>query len=321
MGRVFTFSGVLQEVYGRFATAPLSFGHGTDNAWDEAVALLVAVTGLPDTKSSLGVPLTPDQVAKIRNLAQRRVEERRPLAYLLGKARYCGEHFHVPEGVMVPRSPIGPWLMGEPEKWIRPPARILDLCCGSGCLGILAAKRFPNASVVRADVDPLALSTARWNIVAQGLEDRVETRASDLFGGFLPSQEFELILCNPPYVDACELNALPPEYAWEPALGLDGGNDGLTLMNRVIEEVSGFLAEGGALIGEVGEGVKRLEARWPDVPFFWPDLPSGGTGVFLLAAEDTPKKPKQFPTGCARTKKRKEHAGRSVARGIRKELA
>ena len=344
------FSEVLREVHQRFAAAPLSFGHGTDNAWDEAVALVLGVTGLPDAQSSLDTGLREELAAAIRNLAERRVGERAPLAYLLGKTPYCGETFHVPEGIVVPRSPIGPLLMDGLQPWVEAPARILDLCCGSGCLGILAAKRFPNARVVLADIDPLAVATARRNIAAHGLEGRVEALRSDLFAGLLdgfpgkvgvpndrkagvpedtspekvvvpeaegrtvgvtkdgkvgvpnsggtagvakehtgvPSRVFDLILCNPPYVDADAMSALPPEFACEPALGLDGGSDGLALINRVIGAVSGFLAEQGVLVGEVGEGAGRLEARWPGLRFFWPDLPQGGAGVFLLRAGDAP---------------------------------
>ena len=319
------FSEALHEVHRRFAAAPLSYGQGTDNAWDEAVALMLGVTGLRDARSCLDARLEEDQAATIRNLAERRVKERRPLAYLLGSTPYCGEPFHVPEGVVVPRSPIGTLLVDGLRPWVESPARILDLCCGSGCLGILAAKRFPQARVVLADIDPLAISTARRNVTAHGLENRLQTLQSDLFSGLhagVPGQmevpadadagptvlppskgeapcvphaggsvsggRYDLILCNPPYVDASGMETLPPEFALEPALGLDGGSDGLALMNRVIGEASAFLTGQGVLIGEVGEGAGRLEACWPGVPFFWPDLPAGGTGVFLLHAGDAP---------------------------------
>ena len=297
------FSEVLYEAHRRFAAAELSYGHGTGNAWDEAVALVVGVTGLPDDKSSLDAPLSDEQAATIRALARRRVQERRPLAYLLGRAAYCGEQFRVPEGIVVPRSPIGRLLVDGLRPWVLAPTRILDLCCGSGCLGILAARRFPAAHAVVADIDPLAVSTARRNVAAHGLNDRVRAWRSDLFAGVREAHEtervaepdnhaagcrFDLILCNPPYVDSDGMNDLPPEFAYEPAAGLDGGSDGLVLMNRVIERASEFLTDGGVLVGEVGEGAARLEARWPGIPFFWPDLPAGGTGVFLLNAADAP---------------------------------
>ena len=313
---------LLREVRERFAAAPLHYGHGTDNAWDEAVALVLGVTGLPDAESSLDSALDEQTVAAVREIAARRVVERQPLAYLLGKASYCGETFHLSPGIVVPRSPIGPLLGDGLRPWIAAPERILDLCCGSGCLGILAARRFPGARVVLADLDPLAVATARRNVAAHALEDRVTVIRSDLFAGVLeiagkvgvpnsgkvgvpnsgkagvpnetaneetiPGRGFDLILCNPPYVDAGAMAALPEEYAHEPAMGLDGGVDGLAIMNRVIGEVSRYLITRGTLVGEVGDAAGRLEQRWPRLPFVWPDLPAGGAGVFLLPAADAP---------------------------------
>ena len=295
---------VLGEVQARFAAAPLSYGHGTDNAWDEAVALVLGVTGLPDCDASLNAPVGEKDVADIRALAERRVAERQPLAYLLGRAPYCGERFHVAPGVVVPRSPIGPLLVDGLRPWLDAPARILDLCCGSGCLGITAAKRFPDARVIMADIDALAVATARRNVAAHGLKGRVEVLRSDLFAA-LPKKAageaatdepvgvaeasapaFDLILCNPPYVDAAAMAELPAEFAHEPALGLAGGSDGLAVMNRVLDDAARYLARDGLLVGEVGEGGGRLERRWPRLPFFWPDLPQGGKGVFLLRAAD-----------------------------------
>ena len=376
---------VLREVHERFAAAPLRYGQGTDNAWDEAVALVLGVAGLPDIEASLDSPLSEQEAAEIRGLAERRVAERQPLAYLLGRAPYCGETFAVSPGVVVPRSPIGPLLRSGLSPWVDAPTRILDLCCGSGCLGILAAKQFPNARVVLADIDPLAVATARRNIAAHGLEGRVAALHSDLFADIsqrekvgvptrkkvgvpntvsierkgmgvpntgvparekvgvptggegtmgkvdvpekgvgapkasgkvcvpewervgvpntvgaerkgvgvpkkvgAPERAFNLILCNPPYVDAEAMASLPAEFAQEPALGLAGGGDGLAIMNRVLGEVSRYLANDGVLVGEVGDAAERLEAEWPRLPFFWPDLPDGGAGVFLLRAADTP---------------------------------
>ena len=330
---------VLREVHERFAAAPLRYGQGTDNAWDEAVALVLGVAGLPDVEASLDSPLSEQEAAEIRGLAERRVAERQPLAYLLGRAPYCGETFAVSPGVVVPRSPIGPLLRSGLSPWVDAPTRILDLCCGSGCLGILAAKQFPNARVVLADIDPLAVATARRNIAAHGLEGRVAALRSDLFADIpqrekvgvptrkkvgvpktpgkvgvpewervgvpntvgaerkgvgvpkkvgVPERAFNLILCNPPYVDAEAMASLPAEFAQEPALGLAGGGDGLAIMNRVLGEVSRYLANDGVLVGEVGNAAERLEAEWPRLPFFWPDLPDGGAGVFLLRAADTP---------------------------------
>lgn len=315
---------ILDAVHQRFAAARLSYGQGTENAWDEAVALVLGVTGLPDVQSSLQSPVSETDAAAIRELARRRVTERLPLAWLLETAPYCGEFFHVPAGVVVPRSPIGPLLADSLNAWIGAPKRILDLCCGSGCLGIIAAKRFAKARVLLADIDAVALRAARCNVERHGLEHRVSVMRSDLFTGLprtpgiaagssqpaqsgspraadqggaaeavLPADAqpvagFDLILCNPPYVDAETMAALPREFSREPARGLAGGSDGLAVINRVLAEAAGYLSANGVLVGEVGEGMGRLEARWPRVPFFWPDLPAGGAGVFVLRAADAP---------------------------------
>ena len=300
---------LLREIQERFAAAPLQYGHGTDNAWDEAVALVLGVSGLPDSKSSMNTPIADSVVATIRELARRRIAERQPLAYLLGNAPYCGELFYVPPGVMVPRSPIGPLLRdGGLRPWLRAPRHILDLCCGTGCLGLVAAKIFPDAQVVLVDIDPLAVETTRRNIAEHRLAGRVVAVCSDLFAGLergvdranntstnsgeeidspvLGNPRFDLILCNPPYVDTDTMATLPPEFAQEPALGLAGGTDGLDLMNRVIGGCNPFLTEDGVLVGEVGDGATRLQASWPSLPFIWPDLPEGGEGVFVLLAAD-----------------------------------
>ena len=227
---------LLAEVHERFREAPLCYGQGTETAWDEATALVLGVTGLPDAPSSLDVRLDAATTAGIRRLAQRRVDERQPLAWLLGKTQYCGTWFVVEPGIVVPRSPIGPMLLEGLRPWLaRPPQRILDLCCGCGCLGLLAAKQFPAAKVTLVDADPRAASLVRRNAADLGLAARTEVACADLFDG-VPSGAFDLILCNPPYVDAADLRTLPPEFAHEPALGLAGGEDGLDIVRRVIDQ-------------------------------------------------------------------------------------
>ena len=274
---------LLAEVHERFRQAPLCYGQGTDNAWDEATALVLGVTGLPDAPPSLDARLDGATATRIRRLAQRRVDERQPLAWLLGKAQYCGAWFQVEPGVVVPRSPIGPMLQDGLRPWLaRPPQRILDLCCGSGCLGLLAAEQFPAAKVVLVDADPRAASLARRNAAALGLAGRAQAACADLFDG-APSDAFDLILCNPPYVDAADLGALPPEFAHEPALGLAGGEDGLDVVRRIIDQAPNHLEAGGLLVCEVGLNAWRVNRAWPSLPFIWPDLPSSGPAVFLLS--------------------------------------
>ncbi|MXW50437.1 MAG: 50S ribosomal protein L3 N(5)-glutamine methyltransferase [Gammaproteobacteria bacterium] len=276
---------LLAEVHERFREASLCYGQGTENAWDEATALVLGVTGLPDAPSSLDVRLDGKTTAGIRRLARRRVDERQPLAWLLGKTQYCGTWFAVDPGIVVPRSPIGPMLQDGLRPWLaRSPRRILDLCCGSGCLGLLAAEQFLAAKVTLVDADPRAASLARRNAAALGLAGRTEVVCADLFEG-IPLGAFDLILCNPPYVDAADLRTLPPEFAREPALGLAGGEDGLDVVRRVIDQAGTHLAEGGLLVCEVGMNAWRVNRTWPRLPFIWPDTPAGGADVFLLDAE------------------------------------
>ncbi len=257
------------------------FGHGFDNAWDEAVALVLSVTGLPDDRSVLGQALGGADAARIRSLAGRRIQERIPLAYLLGHCTFAGEKFLVEPGVIIPRSPIGALLCDRLSPWLRHrPGRILDLCCGSGCIGIVAAKAFPAATVDLADLDPKAVQLARRNVDAHGLKDRVRVHRSDLFDG-LPDGRWDLIVSNPPYVDRAEMAALPPEYRHEPVLSLAGGDDGLDLVVRILDALPQRLAPGGTFVCEVGASAPALERRYPRAHFLWPELPEGGEGVFI----------------------------------------
>lgn len=275
---------LLAEVHERFRQAPLCYGQGTDNAWDEATALVLGVTGLPDEPSSLEVRLDAGTEAEARRLAKRRVQERQPLAWLLGRTQYCGRWFTVEPGTVVPRSPIGPMLLDGLRPWLsRPPRRILDLCCGCGCLGLLALEQFPSAEAVLVDADPRAADLARRNSAALGLSARTAVACADLFDD-VPPGPFDLILCNPPYVDAADMRTLPAEFAQEPAFGLAGGDDGLAVVRRVIDQASAHLADGGLLVCEVGMNAGRVNGTWPRLPFIWPETPVGGADVFVLDA-------------------------------------
>lgn len=271
----------------RFHAEELFFGHGTDNAWDEARQLVLGALHLPYevADSYLDCRLEDDERAELQALLQRRITERVPAAYLLGEAWFCGLPFLVDERVLVPRSPIGelidrhfaPWLPDEP-------ARILDLCTGSGCLGIACAYEFPEAEVVLADLSFEALEVANRNIERHGLEERVYTVQGDGFDG-LPRQRFDLIVCNPPYVDAEDFAEMPAEYGHEPAMALACGADGLDLVRRLLAEAADHLTERGVLVIEVGNSQVHVEAAYPEVDFTWLDFERGGDGVFLLAAQ------------------------------------
>ncbi|MBB4821678.1 ribosomal protein L3 glutamine methyltransferase [Pseudomonas alcaligenes] len=270
----------------RFHAENLFFGHGTDNAWDEARQLVLGALHLPYevADSYLDCRLEDDERAHVQALLRRRILERVPVAYLLGEAWFCGMPFVVDERVLVPRSPIAELIQQNFEPWLAAePARILDLCTGSGCIGIAAAHAFPNAEVVLADLSFDALEVANLNIERHDLEDRVFTVQGDGFEG-LPNQRFDLILSNPPYVDAEDFADMPEEFQHEPAMGLACGDDGLDLVRRMLAEAADHLTERGTLIIEVGNSQVHVEALYPEVDFTWLEFAHGGHGVFLLSA-------------------------------------
>lgn len=272
----------------RFSEAELCFGHGTDNALDEAVMLVLHALHLqPDLPSVyLDSRLTENERREVIELLLRRVEERIPGAYLMGEAWFAGLPFYVNEQVLIPRSPIGELIEAGFEPWIGKltVSRILDLCTGSGCIGIASALRFSDAEVDLADISEPALALAGRNLARHGLEGRVRVIQSDLFRA-LEGRRYDIILSNPPYVSRQELAGLPREFRWEPNLGLEAGEDGLDVVKRVLREVSSYLAPGGIVIMEVGSSAEALMAHYPDVSFTWLDFERGGDGVFLLTAE------------------------------------
>ena len=271
-----------------FNRADIFYGHGTDNAWDEAVFLITHVLALPPEgdKRFLNARLTTSEKQQVLSLIERRVVERIPAAYLTGEAWFAGLPFYVDERVLIPRSPIAelidqrfePWLEGEP-------ASILDLCAGSGCIGIACAYEFPDSTVDLGDISPEALAVAQSNIYRHDVDDRVRAVESDLFGG-LEGCSYDLIVCNPPYVDVEDLDAMPREFHYEPRLALESGNDGLDFTRRLLAEAADYLNEGGILVAEVGNSWATLENAFPGVPFTWLDLERGGHGVFMLSRDD-----------------------------------
>jgi ribosomal protein L3 glutamine methyltransferase len=281
--KTYTVSTLIEAVHALFLEHNLSFGHGTDNAWDEAVALVLGVTHLPDDVQVLAASVSDEQAKQCLTCAQIRVDELIPLAYILGQIQYAGLKFSVEPGVIVPRSPIGlllhdgltPWL---PERVLS----ILDLCCGSGVLGIVAAHVFPDAQVTLVDVDAQAVALAAKNVSDHNLSKRVKVVQGDVQTDLEFAQKFDLIITNPPYVDAYDMSVLPAEYAAEPVLALAGGEDGLSIINTIIAKLPQWLAPAGVLVGEVGASAPALLKNYPDYPFFWPELPMGGEGVFVL---------------------------------------
>ena len=249
----------------RLADASVFFGHGTDNAHDEAAWLVLRGLGLPFAADLAAAVHRADE-DRVAALVDRRIRERIPVAYLLKEAWLAGQAFYVDERVIVPRSHVAELL---PRLRRRSARRILDLCTGSGCLAILAARAYPSALVDAADVSPGALAVARKNIARHRLGRRVHLSRSDLFAA-LGARRYDLILTNPPYVAAAAMRALPAEYRREPALALAGGKDGLDLVARIVAQAGEHLAPGGALVCEVGDANAAARKRFRALPLAWP---------------------------------------------------
>jgi ribosomal protein L3 glutamine methyltransferase len=284
----------LRLAVSRFTAAGLAFGQGTTSALDEAAFIILEALGLPidDINPWLDARLMPAERLRIARLIVERIETRKPAAYLLGKAYVQGVPFRVDERVIVPRSYIGEVLAaghfdGEGLALIDDAAgveRVLDLCTGSGCLAILAAMTFANARVDAVDVSGDALEVARANVADHGLEERVMLHQGDLYEPLGPAR-YNLILTNPPYVDAKGMADLPPEFRHEPTLALAAGADGLDIVRRIIAGAGGHLKAGGGLLCEVGRAGAVLEATFPDLVFLWLDTEESQREVFWLPAE------------------------------------
>lgn len=273
----------------RFSAAGLTFGHSHDNPIDEATHLVLASLHLPpDIPPAYGAGrLTAAERENVLSLIERRVGERLPVAYLVGETWFAGLKFKSDRRALVPRSPIAELIESGFAPWLdeRPVERVLDLCTGSGCIGIAMAEYNPDWQVDIVDISEEALSLARENIAFQHVEGRVNAIQSDLFAG-VAGQRYDLIVSNPPYVTDDEYAALPGEYAHEPKLGLTSGADGLDLCLRMLDEAAEHLNDDGLLIVEVGESEQALVALLPRVPFVWIEFKVGPMGVFALERRD-----------------------------------
>ncbi len=268
-----------------FERADLYYGHGTDNALDEAHFLVFSLLKLPWSLSDTYLTArlsVPERVA-VTELFRQRIETRKPAAYLVGEAWFAGLKFRVNEHVLVPRSPIAELIQRGFDGWVDAEGtrRVLDLCAGSGCIGIACLQALPNATVDLADISTEALKVAQENIRLHGLEGIARTVRSDLFSN-LQGERYDLIISNPPYVDAIEMAHLPPEFQREPALGLAAGEDGLDLVRIMLAEAKDHLTEQGVLIVEVGVSWMNLVETYPELPFYWFEFEQGGEGVFAL---------------------------------------
>ncbi len=267
----------------------LFFGHGTDNALDEALALVMHVTALdysvPD--HYLDCQLSINEKTQILALIQQRIETRKPLAYLTGEARFANIEFYVNEHTLVPRSPIAELLMQGYYPWVSEAhsSSFLDLCTGSGCIGIASALYMPQTQVVISDISTEALAVARRNIQRYDLADQVTAMESDVFSA-IPAQRFDIIVSNPPYVAEAEYQQLPEEYRQEPKLGLTAEHNGMQIVEKILAGAADYLTDNGVIIIEVGASADLLMQRYPQVPFNWIEFEHGGDGVFIFSREE-----------------------------------
>jgi ribosomal protein L3 glutamine methyltransferase len=269
--------------------ARVRFGHGTDNARDEAAELVFFAAGIThgEGAGAYGQKLGARSRARIEALLARRITERVPLPYLTHRAFFAGLELFIDERVLVPRSPIAELALRRFAPWIgaRRVRRILDIGTGSGAIALACAKAFPRALVDAADISADALAVCRRNVRKLALQEQVRVLRSDHFGA-VPSCRYDIIVSNPPYVGRAEMRRLPPEYRREPALGLASGRDGLDSVRVILSNARPYLHDEGILVVEVGNSEGALQRAFPRMPFIWPDIAMGGGGVFLLRAGD-----------------------------------
>jgi ribosomal protein L3 glutamine methyltransferase len=273
----------------RLEGSGLHFGHGTDNAADEAAWLVLHVirASLDGRFDDWGRKLSENEEKQVRELVDARITQKAPLAYLTGTARFAGLEFETGAAALVPRSPIAELVLEQFSPWVNPARvhRVLDMCTGSGCIAIAVARHMPWTRVDAADISAEALEIAARNVSRHGVDDRVSLIETDLFNS-LPACRYDLIVANPPYVPVESISRLPAEYQAEPVLGLVSGNDGLNATLSILAHAAGFLSEHGVLVCEVGESENRLTAKLPQVPFLWLEFTGGGSGVFVLTREE-----------------------------------
>lgn len=284
-----TLRDLLRYAVSQFNASHLSFGHGSDNAWDEAAYLLLHTLHLPlDTLDPfLDARVLPEERERFLALLERRIHERVPAAYLTGEAWLQGHRFKVDPRVIIPRSPIAELLTEGMEPWITDPESIdfvLDLCTGSGCLAVLAAIAFPNAQVDAVDLSEHALEVADENIEMSGLDGRITTHCSDLFAS-LPLCEYDLIVCNPPYVNSHAMENLPQEYRHEPTLALAGGDDGMDIVRKLLEQAPKYMSQKGLLVLEIGNEYQNFLNAFPDLDPVWLSTANSDDQILLLTRE------------------------------------
>jgi ribosomal protein L3 glutamine methyltransferase len=272
-----------------FLRHELSFGHGFVDAFDESRYLILHALALPydSPDAHFDAVLTLPEREQVIDILQMRINSRQPAAYITRESWFCGFKFYVDERVLVPRSPIAELISNRFEPWVDSGRveRILDLCTGSGCIAIASKYHFPAAEVCASDISPEALEVAALNLEQHDLSDQIVLYESDLFDS-IPAQSFDVIVCNPPYVDAEDMSALGDEFHCEPAIGLQAGNDGLLLVDRILARAGEFLSEHGVIFIELGNSQAALESKYDFLPMTWIEFEFGGSGVCAIQAQD-----------------------------------
>jgi ribosomal protein L3 glutamine methyltransferase len=276
---------VIEAVNEALEKADVYFGHGSDNAWDESVAIVLQALKIPHNEAhqSQDRILTEDEMSKVNHLLERRIVERKPLAYLTNEAYFFGLPFYVDERVIVPRSPIAELIERQFSPWVNPEkvTNILDMCTGSACIAIACAFAFEYAAVDAVDIDTDALAVAKINVEKHKVDQQVNLIQSNVFEN-VPKKKYDLIVSNPPYVCQEEMDVIPKEYLQEPKLALHAEDEGLFIVEEILSKAFDYLSDDGVLVVEVGNSQEALEKRYPEVPFLWLDFANGGDGVFLL---------------------------------------
>ncbi len=277
----------IRWAFSSFEQAKLFYGHGTDNAYDEATSLILDTLNLPsDTPSSLlNATLITSEKKLLCERINQRINNKTPVAYLTNKAFFCGSEYYIDERVLIPRSPIGELIENYFEPWVeyQRVQNILDLCTGSGCIAIACAQYFPDAIVDAGDISSDCIDVAELNRERLDI-DNVAFYHSDLFKN-IPKKKYDIIVSNPPYVDEEDFDEIPTEFLAEPKLGLTSGKDGLLLTKEILKQAYEYLNDNGVLVVEVGNSAMSLEEQYSDIPFTWLEFEKGGLGVFLLTKE------------------------------------
>ena len=266
---------------------PLVYGHGTDNPMDESAWIAIEACGLSpaDPLEDYSIAVSDDQLHRAQQWFRARAEQHTPVAYLTGRSWFAGLEFKVDARALVPRSPIAELILSDYQPWLaKQPQHILDLCCGGGCIGIAACVYAEQSTVTACDLSAEALALARENASLYELDERYQVYQGDLFDALPDDHRYDLILSNPPYVDAEDMQHLAGEFHHEPVLGLQAGADGLDIVAKILQSAGDYLNDNGVLIVEVGNSEEAVDQRFPTLPLVWLEFENGGSGVFLVEA-------------------------------------